>query len=370
MPGYYEFFAGGGMARAGLGAGWDCLFANDFDPMKARAYADNWGDEHLCVEDVAKLSTENLPGFPDLAWASFPCQDLSLAGVGAGIRAKRSGTFWPFWGLMRELADEGRSPRIIVLENVFGALHSHKGLDFAAIGSAFSGGNYRFGAVIINAADFLPQSRPRLFIIGVRSDITIPNHLVQSGPLEKWHPKAMINAFEKLSKTAARRWVWWKLPTPSPRQQSFNDIIEDEPAGVMWHTQEETTRLLSMMSEVNAAKVEAAKKVGARMVGGVYRRTRKGEQRAEVRFDGLAGCLRTPSGGSSRQTILVVEGRRVRSRLLSPREAARLMGLSDEYRLPRKYNDAYHLAGDGVAAPVVRFLAEHLFVPILNEAPA
>ena len=70
-------------------------------------------------------------------------------------------------------------------------------------------------------------------------------------------------------------------------------------------------------------------------------------------------------GGSSRQSILVVEGRRVRSRLLSPREAARLMGLPDSYRLPENYNEAYHLAGDGVAVPVVRFLAARLLEPLL-----
>ena len=109
------------------------------------------------------------------------------------------------------------------------------------------------------------------------------------------------------------------------------------------------------------------------MVGGVYKRTRLDEegnkvQRAEVRFDDIAGCLRTPSGGSSRQSILVVEGRRIRSRLLSPREAARLMGLPDSYRLPPNYNDAYPIAGDGVAVPVVRHLAEHIFEPLLQHA--
>ncbi|MDH3999108.1 MAG: DNA cytosine methyltransferase, partial [Desulfuromonadales bacterium] len=127
-----------------------------------------------------------------------------------------------------------------------------------------------------------------------------------------------------------------------------------------------TKRLLSMMSEVNAEKVKDAQKAGRRMVGGVYKRTRNGQQRAEVRFDGVAGCLRTPAGGSSRQIILVVDGAKVRSRLLSPREGARLMGLDESYSLPTRYNDAYHLTGDGVAVPVVRFLAQHLFEPVLK----
>ncbi len=109
-----------------------------------------------------------------------------------------------------------------------------------------------------------------------------------------------------------------------------------------------------------------ARAAGRRMVGGVYKRTRYGAQRAEVRFDDVAGCLRTPSGGSSRQTILIVEGENIRSRLLSPREAARLMGLPDNYRLPKKYNDAYHLAGDGLVVPVIRHLADHILEPVLN----
>jgi len=122
--------------------------------------------------------------------------------------------------------------------------------------------------------------------------------------------------------------------------------------------------------------VEAAKKLKRKVVGAVYRRTRPDRtggkiQRAEVRFDDVAGCLRTPAGGSSRQTIMVVKGDIARSRLLSPREAARLMGLPEDYPLPPRYNDAYHLAGDGLVVPVVRHLAAHVIEPLLTTiAPA
>ena len=64
----------------------------------------------------------------------------------------------------------------------------------------------------------------------------------------------------------------------------------------------------------------------------------------------------------------MVDGDRVRTRLISARETARLMGLADDYRLPRNYNEAYHLTGDGVAVDVVRHLARHLFEPILSAA--
>ncbi|RYF24678.1 MAG: DNA cytosine methyltransferase, partial [Comamonadaceae bacterium] len=163
---------------------------------------------------------------------------------------------------------------------------------------------------------------------------------------------------------------WWNPPAPSERIGTMDAIIEQEPEGVSWHTPEHTLRLLEMMSEVNRRKVMEAQRLGALKVGTVYRRTRNGVQRAEVRFDGIAGCLRTPAGGSSRQTIMVVDGPKVRSRLISPREMARLMGLPEDYLLPDRYNDAYHLLGDGVAVPVVRHIREHLLDAVLmaNQA--
>ncbi|MDX6018605.1 DNA cytosine methyltransferase [Shewanella indica] len=374
MGNFYEFFAGGGMARAGLGSEWDCLFANDFDSKKAASYAANWGADHLRVGDVAALTTDDLPGHADLAWASFPCQDLSLAGAGAGLKGDRSGTFWPFWKLMKALDDEDRAPHMVVLENVYGALSSHEGKDFAAICSALAGAGYRFGAVIVNAVKFLPQSRPRLFIIAVKKPVTIPRELITEKPGTEWHPAALIDAYKKLPKRSKNSWVWWQMPSPPARSSIFADLVEDKPQGVTWHTAAETKKLLTMMSPLNLAKVDAAKKADCRMVGTIYKRTRangvNGEkvQRAEIRFDDIAGCLRTPSGGSSRQTIMVIKGKRVRSRLLSPREAARLMGLPDTYLLPKNYNEAYHLAGDGVAVPVVRFLAENILEPMLSAA--
>ncbi len=368
---FYEFFAGGGMVRAGLGSNWKCLFANDINPKKAASYQGNWGDDHLCISDITTLTTANLPDHADLAWASFPCQDLSLAGAGAGLDGERSGTFWPFWKLMQTLSKENRAPHMIVLENVCGALSSHNGKDFATISAAFSNGGYRFGAVVINAVHFLPQSRPRLFIIGIRESVFIPPELIVDSPEEVWHPTALIEAYGKLSKRSQSSWLWWHLPQPPTRTIVFADLVEDRPQDVAWHTPAETKRLLALMNPLNLAKVGVAKKSNRRMVGTVYRRTRadgpNGEkmQRAEIRFDDVAGCLRTPVGGSSRQAIMVIDGKYVRSRLLSPREAARLMGLPDTYLLPKNYNEAYHLAGDGVAVPVVRFLAEHILEPLL-----
>ncbi len=370
MYDFYEFFAGGGMARAGLGENWRCLFANDFDHKKARIYQQNWGADHLKAGDVKELSTADIPGLADLAWGSFPCQDLSLAGGGAGLKGDRSGTFWPFWRLMTGLMAENRAPKIIVLENVCGTLSSHGGKDFAAIATALQKASYRFGAIVVDAALFVPQSRPRLFIIGVRKDVAVPEDQVSQGPVTLWHTRTLRTAYDRLSIRAKQNWVWWNLPFPQTRAVAFSDLVEDHPASVSWHTAEQTRQILDMMSDVNRQKVLCAQTSSRKIVGCIYKRTRRDEfgrkvQRAEVRFDDVAGCLRTPAGGSSRQVIIVVEGDAVKSRLISSRETARLMGLPDDYRLPDNYNEAYHLTGDGVVVPVVRYLAENIFEPIL-----
>lgn len=367
-----EFFAGGGMARLGLGPAWRCRFANDFDGKKAAAYAANWGGDDLRVADVARLTVADLPGAADLAWASFPCQDLSLAGGRAGMGSAetptRSGTFWPFWRLLTDLRAEGRAPRAVMLENVTGLLRARQGGDFAALVAALAAGGYQVGAMVVDAARFVPQSRPRVFVLALDAGEAAPATLVRPDPDPDWHPPAMIAAVGALPAATAAAWRWWRLPAPPKRRCDLADLLEFDPPAALWHAPEQTARLLELMAPLHRARVTAARASGRPVVGCVYRRTRRGVQRAEARFDGLAGCLRTPAGGSSRQTLLLVDGADIRSRLLSTREAARLMGLPDSYRLPAVYNDAYRLAGDGVCAPVVRFLAETLIEPALNVA--
>lgn len=369
---FYEFFAGGGMVRIGLGPRWRCVFANDIDETKAESYRAYFGDNgEFVLGDIATITVNQLPGRADLAWASFPCQDLSLAGNGVGLSGGRSGTFWPFWELIQALIKEGRAPRTIVLENVYGTITSHKGGDLAAICRSLAVEGYRFAPMVIDAKLFLPQSRPRLFIVAFSHDSFPPMHLIASDPVKRWHPQAFDLAYNRLSEEERSLWLWLNPPDPPPRNIRLVDLIEEDPHGVEWHSSSETNRLLEMMSPVNREKVNWAMRIEGRVIGTVYRRTRMDgngvrRQRAEVRFDDVAGCLRTPVGGSSRQIILIVEGENVRSRLISPREAARLMGLPDDYPLPPRYNDAYHLAGDGVAVPVVSWLAQQLIEPAID----
>ncbi|MBN8607281.1 MAG: DNA cytosine methyltransferase [Caulobacterales bacterium] len=365
----YEFFAGGGLARLGLEPDFTCVFANDIEPAKAQAYRAAFGDGDMRQGDIWKLNVSDLPGHAALAWASFPCQDLSLAGARRGLAAPRSGAFWGFHRLIEKLAHEKRAPDVLALENVSGLLSSHGGADFAALVGALDGLGYRVGALEIDAALFTPQSRPRLFIIAARST---PAHLIASGPSEPFHSMALRNVVARLPDGLRKRYVWWRLDTPPKRNTALADLLDDE--GAAWNSDEQTEKLLSQMSTLQRARLDALRESGKREVGAVFRRIRveHGErvQRAEARFDGLAGCLRTPAGGSSRQILLFVGGQTTRSRLLSPREAARLMGVPDQYPLPASQTAALHLVGDAVCVPVVRWLSQHLLRPLAGAATA
>jgi len=347
------------MARLGLGDGWACAFANDFDPVKARTYRANFADaaDHFREGDVWDVSSDDLPSPVDLAWASSPCQDFSLAGGRAGLAGGRSSAFFGFWRLIEALGEA--APRVIVIENVVGLLTSHGGADFAALCEALGRQGYRYGALEVDAARFAPQSRPRIFVVATRAPVD-----GAEGP-SPFHSVAVRAAHEAMPDAARAGWVWWRLDAPPSRNTDLSSLLEPDDA-VRWRSADETRRLLGLMGDRHAARVAALQAAGGRAVGTVFRRTRGGVQRAEARFDGVAGCLRTPRGGSSRQTLLVIDGGEVRSRLLTAREGARLMGLPDHYRLPSSQSAGLHVVGDGVAAPVVAHLARHLIEPLLD----
>lgn len=378
---FYEFFAGAGMARAGLGGGWDCLFANDCDELKRVSYLENWEDDDFDPRDVTLVKASELKGLADLAWASFPCQDLSQAGSKAGIgdadgdALTRSGALWPFLGIIRDLAVEGRHPSMLALENVVGLLNSNGGSDFRAICATLSEIGYRFGAVVADASHFVPQSRPRVFIVAIRREVPLPAHLQSEFPQDPWHTKILRRAKAVLPDADAENWVWWApgIP-PASKERELHELIDlANEAG--WDTPEATARYLAMMAGPQLERLANARTAGRPMIGSLYLRMRPvpgsgNVQRCEIAFGETLGCLRTPKGGASRPRIVVVDGELVRTRFLSPREAASLMGLDEDFYLPGKYLDAFRLIGDGVVPPVVRFLAGRILEPLARHARA
>ncbi len=380
---YYEFFAGVGMARSGLGSGWNCAFANDCDKFKQISYSSNWVDDHFDGRDVAQISASDLEGLADLAWASFPCQDLSQAGSKAGLgkanadpdEVTRSGAVWPFLKIIRGLAADGRHPALLALENVVGLLYANGGADFQSLCSALSEIGYRFGVVVADAAHFVPQSRPRVFVIAVRREVPIPSGLLADLPQSPWHPQTLLRARSRLSAMDADNWVWWSPgKPPAAKEFELEDII-DLSDDAQWNIDAATDRLIGMMSQSQLDRLAEAKAQGRPVIGSLYLRMRPNGkegnvQRAEIAFGSTLGCLRTPKGGASRPRIIVVDGDRVRTRLLSVGEAAMLMGLGEDFILPETYHEGFRLIGDGVVPAVVRFLAARLLEPLAMHARA
>lgn len=256
-------------------------------------------------------------------------------------------------------------PPIIVAENVVGFVVAHGGKHFRSAYQAFQQLGYRLGAVVIDAELFVPQSRPRAFVVAVRKGIDLDG-LIQAMPLEPFHSSGLVRTALVL---ADDDWVWWSLPIPSGRTALFSDLCErDAPCD----TPSKTRELCALLSPLNRTKLEKAIRSNTFLAGTGYRRTRPNEngdkiQRLELRFDGVAGCLRTPEGGSSRQVVTIVDRGEVRSRLMTVRECARLMGAPDTFLLPGSYNDGYRAMGDAVAVPVTRWLTRHLLAPLTER---
>jgi DNA (cytosine-5)-methyltransferase 1 len=358
--GFYEFFAGGGMARSGLGPHWTNLLANDNNYDKAWSYARNFGRAGLTIADVAHLTTASLPGRADLVHGSPPCVGASLAGGRKGLGDEA----WAFLRLMQGLRAEGRAPRMITIENVPDMLTSLGGADFDRTCNELTTAGYVYGAMVVDAALFVPQSRERLFVIAVDAGLPILSDLVAAGPAEPFHPPSLVKA---MGRQKAKP-IWFRLPIPPPHGLTLADIIDG--SGMDWNPPAKTAEIISMMEKPHLDRLARDQRAGKLVVRGLNWRTRGKITRWESRPDLIANCLRTASGGSSIQTLMFVDGDNVRTRRISPAEYARAMGLDADYELPTNHNAVYNLIGDGVCPPVIRFLAQHILEPVLAASLA
>ena len=343
----HEFFAGSGLVAYGLKDMFSPVWSNDISERKAAVYNANFLGEHFSLGDIKNVSGGSLPT-AHLSWASFPCQDLSLAGNQKGIFAERSGLVWEWLRVFDELNEK---PKIIALENVSGLLSSNDGENYRSLHNALIQRGYNCGAICLNASVFVPQSRPRVFVIAVKNEVSIPSLVVGDGPC--WlHNSAAIKLGNELE-----NWVWWKAKKPAKRNSSIKDILDPNAT----YDKDDVLRLVPEkgMKTLNSHE---------RVVATGYRRTRNGSQQLELRFDGVAGCLRTPGGGSSKQYVVVRENGQNHARLLTVREAARLMGAPDSFMLPGTYNDGYFAMGDAVVLPVARFIGENILLPLAEAA--
>ena len=115
-----DFFAGSGLVGSGLAPEFETLWANDNCAKKREVYEANHARGKFHFGDVELVRGRDIPA-ADLAWASFPCQDLSLAGNLGGMNSgTRSGLFWEWVRVLKELDKNGKRPPLLVAENVVG----------------------------------------------------------------------------------------------------------------------------------------------------------------------------------------------------------------------------------------------------------
>jgi DNA (cytosine-5)-methyltransferase 1 len=353
QPTFVDFFAGSGLVTEAFSGYFNPLWANDICPKKADVYRANHGSGHFHLKSITDIHGASVPA-AEVSWASFPCQDLSLAGNIGGIGGLRSGLVWQW---LRILDEQPLRTPILVAENVVGLVSASRGLYYRQLHAALVERGYQVGAIMLDAVNWVPHSRPRIFVVAVAKPINVSPFAVSQ---PSWcHTKAIIEAADGLES-----WVWWKLPKPSQRKQSLVDLVDLE---IPCYEESRSAKLLGLISKEHAREMDSYLP-GTVRIFPAYRRTRNGKQVLELRFDEVAGCLRTPEGGSSRQFLVIkhADGS-VGVRLLSAREAARLMGAPDAYKLPGTYNDAYKAMGDAVAVPVARFLARQLLLPLAKQ---
>jgi DNA (cytosine-5)-methyltransferase 1 len=361
---FAEFFAGIGLVRAGLErAGWTISFANDIDPSKRKQYLHHFSDSHthFLLDDIHNLQTGQIPTV-DLATASFPCTDLSVAGKMAGLNGTQSSAFWGFMNIINGMGE--RKPPLILLENVVAFLTSHQGKDFYDALKAINQAGYVVDAFIVNAVHFVPQSRARIFIIGklteqprIRKNLNIQESEIR--------PKKLVDFIHKYPN------IHWDvnadLPALPPIQNNLSSIIEPIPkTSPLWYNKERVDYLLNQTFDRHLEKInELVKKEHVTYLT-AFRRVRSGRSMAEIRFDGISGCLRTPKGGSAKQILIEVGKGKIGVRLLTPKEYARLMG-ADDFKLSGTINEAYFGFGDAVCVPVVTWIAKNYLNPEVSK---
>lgn len=360
-PKVLEFFAGIGLARLGLEAtGFRVDWANDYEPAKFELYDKNFADNGSLdyrLGDIGAVSVDDLPRDASLAWGSSPCTDLSLAGSRGGLRAGESNAFWQYIRLLDELKEN--RPPVAVLENVTGLATSHGGDDLAAAVRAFNDLGYSVDILTIDARRFVPQSRPRLFLIAAADapedqDIE-PNEL---------RPAWLQSVFEDPTLRTHRAYI---APPPPILTTGFGTLVEDMPENDdRWWDASRVSSFMESLSRIQRQRVETLRRADEPNFRTAYRRTRKGVATWEVRPDDISGCLRTARGGSSKQAVVSFCQGEVKVRWMTPLEYARLMGAKDYNLETARTNQALFAFGDAVAVPVVEWLGKNYLMPLVR----
>ncbi len=374
---FVEFFAGVGLVNEALkDDSWECAWANDICPDKMDVYRKNFSSEYFHLGNIWDFVKNpcTIPDEPFLYTASFPCTDMSLAGGRKGLQGEQSGTLNAVLSIIRSKKINNSNPYMVMLENVQGFLTANSGKDVLYTVKKFNELGYVVDLIELDAIYFSPQSRPRVFLFAVRSEIAGLLMNLKSGNdiLDSWWDNFGKNTRLRTEKiknivkaNSSLKWGAFEIPNPPERTILINDIVEKEKKDSEheWWSEERKSYLYSQMSLLHKELLKSLVFKKVHSYGTVYRRTRNGASFAELRTDGVAGCLRTPRGGSSKQILIRAGYGDWSVRLLTPREYARLQGVGDHFVLPENANKGYFAMGDAVCVPVIKFISKHILTP-------
>jgi len=303
-----DLFAGVGGIRIGFErAGFETLFANDFDPYCKATYDLNFKDVPLTVADIAKIKSSSLPSF-NILLGGFPCQPFSIAGYRRGFLDTGRGDL--FFEIIRILRD--KKPQAVFLENVKNLKMHGEGRTFSIISEALDDLGFHVKAQVLNSMEYgnVPQNRERIYIVGFKN-------------------KKHADAFE--------------FPDPRPLTKSVADLLDDGVDDKYYYQKDHP-----YYKELNKAM---------RSHDTVYQ-----WRRVYVRENkkGVCPTLTANMGMGGHNVPLIRNGKGIRK--ITPRECARLQGFPESYKLPKDLPETklYKQMGNSVTIPVIERIARRI----------
>lgn len=377
QPSVAEFFAGIGLVRSGMeAAGFKVVWANDISPMKQAVYAANFGADHYHLCDVRDIRGDAVPEV-DVATASFPCIDLSLAGHRRGLAGEQSGLYFEFVRVLTEMGE--RRPAAVLIENVPSFISSRGGRDLHDALMALKRLGYVCDLAVVDSRWFVPQSRNRLFVLGMRDiddqactpnlsvvEEELADAVLRTGALQ---PPSLRKFLASSGGLELARFFVGCPPSLETRLADAVERLDDDDE--RWWDAERLSAFDRTLPGRHAARIAELEDQNTAAWRTAYRRTRDGRAVWEVRADEIAGCLRTARGGSSRQALVEISNGRHRVRWMTGREYGRLQGVPDEFDIsPVTESQALFGFGDAVTVPVITWIAEGFLAPALRPLTA
>ena len=307
-PKFIDLFAGiGGFRLAFEAVGAECVFSSEVDRFAQLTYSANFGD--VPEGDITLIRSSEIPPH-DILTAGFPCQPFSSAGHRKGFKDTRGTLYFEIERIVKF-----HLPSVVLLENVKGFMNHDRGRTLDVVLNSLSRIGYNVYADTLNARDFgLPQNRVRTFIVAFHAE------------------KVGSQEFE--------------FPKSSRRQKKLGDILER-------NVSDEYTISDKLWSSHKRRKAD---------------HLRRGNGFGYSLFDKSSPYTSTLSARYYKDGSEVLIAQKNRNpRKLTPREAARLQGFPDSFKLPVSNTQAYKQLGNSVAVPVVKAMARSIINSCVGE---